>query len=164
MTITTKKGDTGITSLADGTRVEKDHLRIELNGQLDELSAYLGLCKAASCQAEPYTTLQRQLMGFMAFVAKPAASLSASDEQRVKAAVAHMEQEMGQRLGDASPFDFVLPGRDLADAAMHLARAKARTCERRMVTLSKVEAVPPLLLTYLNRLSDYLFALAVARP
>lgn len=164
MTITTKKGDTGTTSLGDGTRVEKDNLRIELNGQLDELSAYLGLCKAACCQAEPYTTLQRQLMGLMALVAKPTASLPATAEQQVKTAVAHMEQEMERRVGDAPQFNFVLPGRDLADAALHLARAKARTCERRMVTLAKVETVPPLLLTYLNRLSDYLFALAVGRP
>ena len=158
--ITTKKGDTGTTSLADGTRVDKDNLRIELNGELDELMACLGLCKAACRQAEPYTTLQRQLMGLMALVAKPSRRLSAADEKNVTEAVARMEREIDQCCQSAGPFGFVLPGTDLADAALHMARAKARTCERRMVALAKAEPVAPTMLAYLNRLSDYLFALA----
>ena len=161
--ITTKRGDTGTTSLADGTRVDKDNLRIELNGELDELMACLGLCKAACRQAEPYATLQQQLMGLMALVANPSPRLSAADEKTVTEAVAQMEREIDQCCQSAGPFGFVLPGTDLADAALHMARAKARTCERRMVALAKTEPVAPPMLTYLNRLSDYLFALAMGR-
>ena len=70
MNITTKKGDQGSTSLYDGTRVPKDDARIELNGQLDELNALLGLCKAATGQSQPYETVQRELMLLMAVVAR----------------------------------------------------------------------------------------------
>lgn len=162
-TITTKRGDSGTTSLADGTRVDKDNLRIELNGELDELMARLGLCRAASGQAEPYATVQRQLMGLMALVAKAACPLSAADEAHVADAVALMEREINCCCQTDEPFDFVLPGRDLTDAALHMARTQARTCERRMVALAKTAPVAPQMLTYLNRLSDYLFALAIGR-
>lgn len=160
MNITTKKGDRGTTSLADGTRVDKDCLRIELNGQLDTLSACLGLCKAASGQQEPYATVQRALVGIMALVAKASASLSANEERLVAEAISQMERT----INDSPSFPgFALPGSDLADAALHMARTTARTCERRMVALARVEPVPPLLLVYLNRLSDYLYVLAVCR-
>lgn len=161
--ITTKRGDTGTTSLGDGTRVDKDNLRIELNGELDELSACLGLCKAACGRAEPYATVQRELMGLMALVAKPSLALPPADEKRIKEAVERMEREIDRCCLPAGPFGFVLPGRDLTDAALHMARAKARTCERRMVALAKAEPVAPIMLAYLNRLSDYLFALAIGR-
>lgn len=161
--ITTKRGDTGTTSLADCTRVDKDNLRIELNGELDELMACLGLCRAASGQAEPYATVQRQLMGLMTLVAKPAGQLSAADEDHIAEAVDLMEREIDRCCPSSARFGFVLPGSDLTDAALHMARSKARTCERRMVTLAKTEPVAPPMLTYLNRLSDYLFALAMGR-
>ncbi len=161
--ITTKKGDTGSTSLGDGTRVDKDNLRIELNGELDELTACIGLCKAASGQAEPYTTLQQQLMAIMGIVAKPSAQLSVTQKDSIAAALAQMENEINLWGQSSGSFVFVFPGNDLADAALHMARTKARTCERRMVALAKTEPVAAILLTYLNRLSDYLFVLASKR-
>lgn len=161
--ITTKRGDTGTTSLGDGTRVDKDNLRIELNGELDELVACIGLCQAACGQAEPYANVQRQLMGLMALVAKPNQPLSTADEAHITEAIALMECEIDRCCQSAEPFGFVFPGGDLTDAALHMARAKARTCERRMVALAKTEPVPSAMLTYLNRLSDYLFALAIGR-
>lgn len=161
--ITTKKGDTGSTSLGDGTRVGKDNLRIELNGELDELTACIGLCKAASGQAEPYTTVQQQLMAIMGIVAKPSALLAVAQKERIAAALTQMENEINHWGQSSGSFAFVFPGNDLADAALHMARTKARTCERRMVALSKTEPVAAILLTYLNRLSDYLFVLASKR-
>ncbi len=159
--ITTQKGDTGVTSLGDGTRVDKDNLRIELNGELDELSACLGLCKAASGQAEPYTALQQQLMAVMGWVAKSSGQMSAAGEKCMADALAKMESEIDHWCRSAGPFAFVLPGSNLAEAALHMARAKARTCERRMVALAKSEPVAGSLLAYLNRLSDYLYVLAL---
>jgi len=69
MIITTKTGDHGTTSLYTGERVEKDDLRIELNGEMDELNALLGLCKAQSGEREPFESLQRQLTDVMTIVA-----------------------------------------------------------------------------------------------
>lgn len=151
--ITTKKGDQGQTSLYDGTRVDKDDLRIEVSGQLDELNSLLGLCKAFSHGPEPYETLQRELMLLMAAVAG-----RHDDLDTLQAAVSRMEQFVADVTRNM-PFAFVLPGSSPLDAALHMARAKARTCERRMVTLHHTAPQPPVLLIYLNRLSDYLFAL-----
>ncbi len=155
MNITTKKGDQGSTSLYDGTRVPKDDARIELNGELDELNALLGLCKAATGQSQPYETVQRELMLLMAVVARRPDAAAADV---LSAAVDRMEQFV-RTATEGRRFDFVLPGRSLADAAIHMARAKVRTCERRLVALQRADALPPVLLVYLNRLSDFLFCL-----
>lgn len=169
--ITTKKGDMGFTSLHDGTRVGKDDARIELNGQLDELNALLGLCKAAAGQAEPYEQIQKELMTVMTVVAggmcgdsRAAAWTESLD--RLEQAVERMEICI-REVTSGRKFDFVLPGRDIADAALHLARTKTRTCERRLVALMRQaegeDAVSPysVCLRYLNRLSDYLFSWCV---
>lgn len=155
MNITTKKGDQGSTSLYDGTRVPKDDARIELNGELDELNALLGLCKAATGQSQPYETVQRELMLLMAVVARRPDAAAADV---LSAAVDRMEQFV-RTATEGRRFDFVLPGRSLADAAIHMARAKVRTCERRLVALQREDVLPPVLLVYLNRLSDFLFCL-----
>ena len=155
MNITTKKGDQGSTSLYDGTRVPKDDARIELNGELDELNALLGLCKAATGQSQPYETVQRELMLLMAVVARRPDAAAADV---LSAAVDRMEQFV-RTVTEGRRFDFVLPGRSLADAAIHMARAKVRTCERRLVALQREDALPPVLRVYLNRLSDFLFCL-----
>lgn len=160
--ITTKKGDQGTTSLADGSRVSKDDQRIELNGELDELSATLGLCRALLQRDEPFMDIQRQLSCFMAVIAQKERELSEGDATFLQGAVDEMETYIRQTSSGMPSFDFVLPGKSLPDAALHLARTKARTCERRLVTLSRQCAVPPLLLVYLNRLSDYLFAMTMA--
>lgn len=151
--ITTKKGDQGQTSLYDGTRVDKDDLRIEVNGQLDELNGLLGMCKALSGAPEPYETLQRELMLLMAAVAGRHDGLATLQQ-----AVSRMEAFIAEATRNI-PFGFVLPGTSPLDAALHIARAKTRTCERRLVSLHCTAAQPSVLLVYLNRLSDYLFAL-----
>lgn len=190
--ITTKTGDRGETSLYDGTRVSKDDARIELNGELDELNALLGLCKATAGQTEPYETVQRELMTVMAIVAEGYRHPAKADElaqrqNELMAAVERMEAEIRERTVGRR-FSFVLPGRDPLDAALHMARTKTRTCERRLVSIIRMEQtsspkVPAstkqsshaahhssheislqpytTLQTYLNRLSDFLFCLTV---
>lgn len=163
--ITTKKGDHGETSLYDGTRVGKDDARIELNGELDEFNALLGLCKAVAGTPQPYEQVQRELMQVMALVANGYRDGRDADRRQsaldlLATAVGRMEAHIAQ-VSQGRQFDFVLPGQSLLDAHLHLARTKARTCERRLVSLARTQAQPPILQTYLNRLSDYLFCLSL---
>ncbi|MGI6243758.1 MAG: ATP:cob(I)alamin adenosyltransferase [Prevotella sp.] len=167
--ITTKRGDRGETSLYDGTRVNKDDARIELNGELDELNAMLGLCKAVTQQLEPYEQIQKELMIVMGIVANGYQARSDADAltralHTLLVAIDRMEAYI-KRETEGKKFNFVMPGRNLPDAALHLARTKTRTCERRLVTLSHLEGADKqqeewtVLKKYLNRLSDYLFCL-----
>ena len=181
MSITTKGGDKGMTSLYDGTRVSKDDARIELNGELDELSAYLGLCKATTHQSEPYSSIQRELMIVMAMVAGKGSSTRIVSEKTqeqehqqvasLDAAIVKMEAFIHEQT-DGKRFDFVLPGRDIADASLHIARTKARTAERLWVAMNKemsqqneveIDDNDSLVIIgkYLNRLSDYLWCLTI---
>lgn len=157
MLITTKTGDNGTTSLYNGLRVDKDDARIELNGEIDELNALLGLCKVSTGNKEPFENIQRQLMNIMTIVANDGLATPEKLDS-LQQHIDYMEQQITQA-GKGKHFDFVLPGRNMTDATIHMARAKARTCERRMVTLGKAVELPSLLLVYLNRLSDFLFAL-----
>ena len=160
MKVTTKKGDGGMTSLYDGTRVEKTDLRIELNGLLDECNALLGLCKVTTGSAAPFETMQRELMDVMALIA---CDSDRAKEQTLQQAVERMEAYINKVSKDMQ-FKFVLPGRDRADALLHLTRAKVRTCERRLVALMEADdRYPTVLRIYLNRLSDYLFCINLDR-
>ncbi len=180
MKVTTKTGDRGTTALYDGTRVSKDDIRIELNGQLDHLNALLGLCKATLRQPEPFETIQRELMTVMSFVAQRDGS-QADQTKRGKThdqqlelfsqAVTRMEDYIREATATGE-FDFVLPGKDLADAALHMARTQVRTCERRWVALTRLQTdsqawdAPTADLgakigIYLNRMSDYLFCISL---
>lgn len=161
--IYTRQGDEGATSLAHGERVPKDDIRIETNGQLDELNALLGLVIARYPRTDNETLLlrgaQRQLTQLMALIAgiddNDTGNSLAEETLRLEQAT---DQAMGNRL-----FRFQLPGSDPLEALLHLARAKTRTCERRLVTLSRCHPLHPAVIPYVNRLSDYLYALAVKR-
>lgn len=168
--ITTKKGDGGETSLYDGKRVSKDDARIELNGELDELNAWLGLCKATAQQTEPYEKIQRELMILMGIVANGYPSNGAKDDLPEVLNILHeatnsMEAHI-KRMTQGKKFHFVFPGKDMTDAVLHLTRTQVRTCERRLVTLSnlgKTDAQSEkwrILMQYINRLSDYLYCLS----
>lgn len=149
--IYTKTGDDGMTSLRDGVRVEKDDLRIETNGQIDMLNSLIGLIAEGN---ELLTDLQRELMTVMSHVATPEGSRNPRplhcDELTTR-----MEQAI-----DASdtPKGFVLPR-----GIIHVVRAQCRTAERRLWSLSRQYAIDPSILTMMNRLSDYLFALAIEK-
>jgi cob(I)alamin adenosyltransferase len=181
MAVTTKTGDRGITSLLNGERVSKDDLRIEFNGEMDELNALLGLCKATLGECDRIETVQRELMIIMSLVAratgvdKPVAEKEESvlaQLEQITASTEQMERYVMEHTAHRS-FDFVLPGRNLADAALHLARTKVRTCERRWVSLRRAQAVSipegttwwkmsEVIGVYLNRLSDYLFCMLLS--
>lgn len=166
--ITTKKGDKGDTSLFDGTRVGKDDARIELNGELDELNALLGVCKATALQVQPYERIQRELMMVMTMVAAgTTGGKRYGDSMNVLSDAVERMEIFIEECSRGRKFDFVLPGQSLPDAYLHVARTKVRTCERRLVALLRhggmgMDAeVAEVMMRYLNRLSDYLFCLTM---
>ena len=155
--ITTRTGDDGTTGLADGTRLPKDSLRIEVLGCLDELNSHLGLVAlhAGPEVPEEITDAQHRLFELGAEMALPG-------QERVRAQdIVAVEQALEARNAELPPLrEFILPGGNAAAAHCHLARAVCRRAERRLVRLAQAESVNPDSLRYLNRLSDLLFVLA----
>lgn len=152
--IFTKKGDGGQTSLADGSRVDKNDARIEANGCLDELNSILGVLRAMTTQemSEEVRVIQQDLMIVMTIVAGGQGDISVLRQH-----TARFEQIMSD---SELPFRFVIPGDNLVSAWLDMARAHARTCERRLWKVNDSVDLPQELMAYANRLSDYLFLLA----
>lgn len=171
MKLYTRGGDLGETALFGGGRVGKHHLRIEASGEIDELNAALGLAIVVlegtlpDPLIEELRTLQEDLFTIGAHLATPAAltgegaarHLPALPEQRI----AQMEGWIDaayERLPELR--NFILPGGTEPAARLHLARTICRRAERRVVALARESDLSPLILSYLNRLSDWLFTLA----
>lgn len=152
--IFTKKGDGGQTSLADGSRVDKNDARIEANGCLDELNSILGIVRAMTTQetAGEVRVIQQDLMIVMTIVAGGQGDISVLRQH-----TARFEQIMSD---SELSFRFVIPGDNLVSAWLDMARAHARTCERRLWKVNDIVPLPQELMAYANRLSDYLFLLA----
>jgi cob(I)alamin adenosyltransferase len=164
--IYTRTGDRGETSLFDGTRVSKADLRVDAYGEVDELSAWLGLARASRLDPDldaVLANIQRDLFALGARLADPAAKIAA----RVTKAslgnddVARLEGSIDRLEAELPPLTrFVLAGGTPSGAALHVARAVCRRAERRIVSLDP--APDPILVRYANRLSDLLFVLARA--
>ena len=167
MKIYTRTGDEGETGLFGGGRVPKDHARVCAYGDVDELNAALGVVRASAPgdDLDPLLEqVQRDLFAIGGYLATP-------DPARVAAALAKAELpssriEEFERAIDAADQElpplraFVLPAGTPQSAALHLARTICRRAERSVVHLSHDAPVPPLLIVYLNRLSDLLFTMA----
>jgi cob(I)alamin adenosyltransferase len=166
--IYTKSGDTGETSLGDGTRVAKIHPRIAAYGGVDELNAVLGLAIAAGVPETWRTMLQRiqnDLFDLGADLCVPAAEVSPTPPplRMTVQQVAQLEawiDEVNERLSPLT--SFVLPGGSIAAAHLHWARTVCRRVEIGVLHLADAEPVNPQATIYLNRLSDLLFVLARA--
>jgi cob(I)alamin adenosyltransferase len=162
--IYTRTGDTGDTSLFDGTRVRKSEPRVEAYGEVDELNACLGLARASCADSEIdaiLVHLQRDLFALGAQLADPGDKIAA----RVTKAslgdddVLRLEQAIDRYEAGLPPLRrFILAGGSPTGATLHVARAVCRRAERRMVALEP--AVDAVLVRYVNRLSDLLFVLA----
>jgi len=163
--IYTKTGDSGETSLFDGTRVSKNDARVDAYGDIDELNAWLGLVRAQEAEPdldEMLGQIQRDLFALGAILADPGhkiaarvdkAALSQEDVTRLEFWIDSLESGL-------SPLrQFVLAGGSATGAQLHLARTVCRRAERKMVALG-ADAFEPLLLQYVNRLSDLLFVMA----
>lgn len=164
--IYTRKGDDGSTGLFDGTRVPKDHLRTEAYGDIDELSAALGVSRAFAADPEIQAALldiQKDLLAVGAQLADPKYD---SRKVKPKTLISAEKIEAFEKLMDRYDAElpplkgFILRCGTKGAAFLHLACTVCRRAERRIVTLSRQVSVPPIVITYVNRLSDLLFVLA----
>lgn len=158
----TKTGDEGQTGLIGGSRVPKNHVRIEACGSLDEANALLGtiLAQFPAFKHRPKLEfVQGMLFELGAVVADPQARNPRPQARDVE----HLEQLIDELWAPLPPLtSFILPGGTQLAAQLHLLRTVVRQAERRVITVSQHQSIPPLVLQYLNRLSDYLFTLARA--
>jgi len=162
--IYTRGGDSGETSLGDGTRVRKDALRVAAFGTVDEANAAIGIARLHADGGDDgvLARIQNDLFDLGADLCRPEDAGGNKPSLRVSAAqVTRLEAEIDHLNADLAPLEsFVLPGGSAASAYLHLARTITRRAERMAVALAAVEAVNPQAIMYLNRLSDLLFVLA----
>jgi len=156
--IYTRTGDRGTTGLGDGSRVDKNSLRVEAFGTVDELNSAVGLVLATELPAEVRTRLtrtQHELFDLGGELCMPGYTLVPDSY------VDGLEKQLDTFNADLPPLkDFILPGGSEAASRCHLARTVARRAERRVVSLAQSEDVNPASIRYLNRLSDLLFVIA----
>jgi cob(I)alamin adenosyltransferase len=169
MNIYTKTGDTGTTALFGGTRVNKSHQRLESYGTIDELTAHLGLVSALgsdqslTAELAMLPNIQAMLMIIASHLATPYTldTIPSTIPSLPSTAVSNLEQAIDHMETTLPPLkNFILPGGSIVGAQLHITRTVARRAERAVIRLSADSAVLPEILTYLNRLSDYLFVLA----
>ena len=164
--IYTKTGDKGGTSLIGGVRVPKNHIRIESYGTVDELNSFIGMaCDLA--QNDQVTAELREIQDRL-FTVGSVLATNPGKEVKMKLPDLHEEDvtwletkidAMNEVLPEMR--SFILPGGNLASSTCHVARCVCRRAERLCVSMqSHEEFIPPLIIQYLNRLSDYLFVLA----
>lgn len=164
--IYTKTGDGGTTSLVGGSRVNKDDVRVEAYGTVDELNSHIGLLAEMlrplrGGYYDELKAVQHNLFTIQTLLATEDKDIYARLPQLAEEEVEIMERQI-DTLSDHLPqlHSFVIAGGTLAGAQCHVARTVCRRAERCVVTLSRQTAVDAILLRYLNRLSDYLFVLA----
>jgi cob(I)alamin adenosyltransferase len=149
--------------LYGGRRVPKDNLRVETYGTIDELNSVLGVAATQVMDQEVLSIISRLQNELLAVGADIAAPLEGTGETtRVRPdQVELLEAEIDRFTGEMAPLkNFILPGGSPGAAYLHLARSVCRRAERHLVTLLREETLNPLLLQYLNRLSDHLFVAA----
>lgn len=164
MSIATKKGDGGTTALIGGTRVSKSDLRVEAYGTIDELGAALGFARSICGDGEVdeiTRTIQRELFAVCAVVAtepeKAKGEASPVTQAMIDALDAHVKRIEAM---EGIFADWALPGDHTAAAAFDVARTVCRRAERHVVRLGEAGALAePIVLVYLNRLSDLLWLL-----
>lgn len=166
MKIYTRTGDAGETGLFGGGRVPKTHPRVEAYGDVDELNATIGLARAIQPLPpidEVLAPIQRDLFAIGALLATPDLEKmkrhlekASIDDRRIAALEAAIDE--GDLELEALK-TFILPGGTPKAAALHVARTVCRRAERRVIALVD-DDIPPVVVVYLNRLSDLLFTLA----
>lgn len=165
MKIYTKTGDTGQTGLIGGRRVSKADLRIDAYGTVDELNSWIGLIRDQAVNSERRDLLKEIQDRLFTVGAELATDPNRAPKQHMPAIVLTdvtlLETSM-DGMDEALPElrAFVLPGGHESVSFCHLARTVCRRAERLVITLNDTSPVDPLVIQYLNRLSDYLFVLS----
>ncbi len=165
--IYTKSGDAGETGLFDGTRVSKADLRVDAYGAVDELNAWIGLVRAEKVPADVddmLASIQTQLFALGALLADPRHRIASRVQKAALGDqdVVRLENWIDELDLKLPPLrKFILPGGTRAGSLLHLARTVCRRAERRIVGIGP-GAFDPLVVTYVNRLSDLLFVMARA--
>ena len=165
--IYTRTGDDGDTGLFGGGRVSKSHPRVAAYGDVDELNAAIGMARAVELMPridEVLVPIQRDLFALGALLATPdhakmkkQLEKASIDDQRI----ADLEHAIDEGDRELLPLNsFIIPGGSAKAAALHVARTICRRAERHVIALPKQEAIPQIVIVYLNRLSDLLFTLA----
>lgn len=164
MKIYTKKGDKGETSLLGGKKVQKDNVRLEAYGTVDELNAFIGHLHDQDINKNQKIVLlaiQNQLFNLGSILSFDGKKSKIKLPELTKANILRLEQEIDKMEQELPPLtNFILPCGNTLCSLCHIARAVCRRAERRIVALEKVEKTNKNCLKYLNRLSDYLFVLA----
>ena len=160
--IYTRGGDAGETSLGDGSRVSKLDTRIAAYGTVDELNSALGACLAAECPEEtaaPLLRIQNELFDLGADLSVP---FEIEGRLRVTQPMVDELEALCDRFNEGLPElrSFVLPGGTEAAARLHVARTVCRRAEREALVAGNEHETNPLVVIYLNRLSDLLFILS----
>jgi cob(I)alamin adenosyltransferase len=156
--IYTRTGDDGTTGLGDGSRVDKDSLRVEAYGTVDELNSIIGMILAyelPEAVRDCLVNIQHDLFDL-------GGEFSVPGYQAVQESyITRLETTLDAFNADLPSLkEFILPAGGLATSTTHLARSVCRRAERRAITLAREEEVNPAAIHYLNRLSDLLFVIA----
>ena len=156
--IYTRTGDKGNTGLGDGSRVDKDHIRVEAFGTVDEVNSIVGMILSHELPeliTECLHKVQHHLFDLGGELCIP--GHTAIDESYIT----YLESTLDGFNEDLPMLkEFILPAGGKATSTCHLARTVCRRAERRVVTLAKDENISPFTISYLNRLSDLLFVIA----
>jgi cob(I)alamin adenosyltransferase len=164
MKIYTKTGDSGTTSLFGGKRVSKAGLRIDTYGTIDELNSFIGLVRDQEVNAKRKGILieiQDRLFTIGSILATEPGNTKVKIPSLVEDDILLLEKEIDAMEAELPPMKFfVLPGGHQSISFCHVARTVCRRAERLTISLNTQEVIDPLVIKYLNRLSDYLFMLS----
>jgi len=160
MSLTTKKGDQGKTSLYSGERVWKDNSRVKAYGTVDELDAFISDAKHLITHPSYFQLLEdiqkilARMMGQLATKTKTYPEpITIEEVKKLSEAIQILEEKTTLK-------GFVIPGSIVVSARLDICRTIARRAEREIITLARKEEVAPEILQYINRLSDFFFILA----
>ncbi|MCM1521476.1 MAG: cob(I)yrinic acid a,c-diamide adenosyltransferase [Muribaculaceae bacterium] len=161
----TRTGDAGTTALVGGSRIAKNSLRVSAYGDVDELNSHLGLVQAYAAAITGAETEASMLLDIERMLFSIGATLATPGPTQCKAltpeALALLETSIDTLDSIVEPQrNFILPGGTVAAAEAHVARTVCRRAERSILTLNEAEPVDPAIISYINRLSDWLFILA----
>lgn len=160
--IYTRTGDKGTTGLLDGTRVRKNNIRVESYGTIDELNSFLGFAKhfvKDRVIVARIHTVQKELFKVAAELADPSGKVYPS--QFGNEEIQRLETWIDEYVQYMKPIPkFIVPGSSQDSGALHVARTVCRRAERAMIELDEIEPINEVILKYVNRLSDVLYAFA----